>query len=112
MSNREISAHMKEIYGVGVSAEFISRVTDEVLGGRACMEESASARLLSGGLFDALRVKVKTAIPLRPKPCILPWPLEPTAPVKFSGCGCQTMKGPHTGQAYSMKSKLAAAMTF
>ena len=30
-SNREISAHMKEIYGVGVSAEFISRVTDEVL---------------------------------------------------------------------------------
>lgn len=31
MSNREISAHMKEIYGVGVSAEFISRVTDEVL---------------------------------------------------------------------------------
>lgn len=26
MSNREISAHMKEIYGVSVSAEFISRV--------------------------------------------------------------------------------------
>lgn len=31
MSNREISAHMKEIYGVSVSAEFISTVTDEVL---------------------------------------------------------------------------------
>ena len=28
MSNREISAHMKEIYGVSVSAEFISTVTD------------------------------------------------------------------------------------
>ena len=31
MSNREISAHMKEIYGVAVSAEFISRMTDEVM---------------------------------------------------------------------------------
>lgn len=31
MSNREISSHMKEIYGVSVSAEFISRVTDDVL---------------------------------------------------------------------------------
>ena len=112
MSNREISAHMKEIYGVGVSAEFISRVTDEVLEDVRAWRSRPLQDFLSGGLFDALRVKVKTAIPLRPKPCILPWPLEPTAPVKFSGCGCQTMKGPHTGQAYSMKSKLAAAMTF
>lgn len=31
MSNREISVHMKEIYGVSVSAEFISRVIDNVL---------------------------------------------------------------------------------
>lgn len=30
MSNREISAHMKEIYGVAVGAEFVSRVTDDV----------------------------------------------------------------------------------
>ena len=31
------------------------------------MEESASARLLSGGLFDALRVKVKNGNTITPK---------------------------------------------
>ncbi len=76
------------------------------------MEESASARLLSGGLFDALRVKVKNGNTITPKALYLALAVRADGSVKFSGCGCQTMKGPHTGQAYSMKSKLAAAMTF
>ena len=57
------------------SAEFISRVTDEVLEDVRAWRSRPLQGLLSGGLFDALRVKSKTAIPLRPKPCILPWPL-------------------------------------
>ena len=32
MTTREIRAHLDEIYGVGVSPELVSRVTDEVVG--------------------------------------------------------------------------------
>ena len=32
MNTREISSHLEELYGIGVSAEFISHVTERALG--------------------------------------------------------------------------------
>ena len=70
MSNREISAHMKEIYGVSVSTEFISRVTDDVLEDVRAWRSRPLQDFYPVVFFDALRVKVKAATPLRQKPCI------------------------------------------
>ena len=54
MSNREISAHMKEIYGVSVSAEFISRVTDDVLEDvRTWRSRPLQVRFIPVVFFDA-----------------------------------------------------------
>ena len=47
---REIQGHLEELYGVAVSPDLISRVTDAVLGG-AGVAEPASGRCLSGGVL-------------------------------------------------------------
>lgn len=67
MSNREISAHMKEIYGVSVSAEFISRVTDDVLEDVRTWRSRPLQDFYSVVFFDALRVKVKSGNTITPK---------------------------------------------
>ncbi len=67
MSNREISAHMKEIYGVGVSAEFISRVTDEILEDVREWRSRPLQDFYPVVFFDALRVKVKSGNSISPK---------------------------------------------
>lgn len=67
MSNREISAHMKEIYGVAVSAEFISRVTDDVLEDVRNWRSRPLQDFYPVVFFDALRVKVKSGNNIAPK---------------------------------------------
>ena len=67
MSNREISAHMKEIYGVSVSAEFISRVTDDVLEDVRTWRSRPLQDFYPVVFFDALRVKVKSGNTITPK---------------------------------------------
>lgn len=67
MSNREISAHMKEIYGVSVSAEFISTVTDEVLEDVRAWRSRPLQDFYPVVFFDALRVKVKSGNSITPK---------------------------------------------
>ncbi len=67
MSTREIVGHLRELYGIDVSPDLISAVTDAVL------EEVATwqARPLEAAyplvFFDALRVKVRDEGPVRNK---------------------------------------------
>jgi putative transposase len=59
MSVRDIAAHLKHIYQIEVSAEFISVVTDEIMQEVAAWQNRALERLYPVIFFDALRVKIR-----------------------------------------------------
>lgn len=61
---------MKEIYSVSVSAEFISRVTDDVLEDVRAWRSRPLQNFYPVVFFDALRVKVKSGNTITQKPCI------------------------------------------
>jgi transposase-like protein len=59
MSTRDIGAHLKEIYGVDVSADLISKVTDGVLEEVDTWQKRPLLATYSIVYFDALWVKVR-----------------------------------------------------
>jgi putative transposase len=54
-----IQAHLKELYGVAVSPDLISRVTDAVLEEVTAWQNRPLEALYPIVFFDALRVKVR-----------------------------------------------------
>lgn len=60
MSTREISSHLEELYGVGVSAEFISHVTESVLEDVKEWQNRPLDVCYPVVFFDALRVKIRS----------------------------------------------------
>ena len=58
---RDIRAHLEELYGLKVSADLISRVTDGVLDEVREWQSRALDRMYPIVLFDALRVKIRDA---------------------------------------------------
>lgn len=60
MSTREISAHIEEIYGIEVSADFISTVTDSVLEDIKEWQNRPLEECYPVVFFDAIRVKVRS----------------------------------------------------
>lgn len=60
MSTREISAHIQEIYGIEVSADFISTVTDSVLEDIKEWQNRLLEECYPVVFFDAIRVKVRS----------------------------------------------------
>ena len=59
MSVREIRKHLQELYGVEVSPDLISRVTDTVLSNIRAWQSRALDRVYPAVIFDALRVKIR-----------------------------------------------------
>ena len=59
MSVREIRGHLKELYGVEVSPDLISRVTDAVLEDVRTWQNRALESVYPVVIFDALRVKIR-----------------------------------------------------
>ena len=59
MSTREIQGHLKELYGVEVSPDLISRVTDAVLDEVREWQNRPLDPLYPIIFFDALRVKIR-----------------------------------------------------
>ena len=59
MSTREIQGHLQELYGLDVSPDLISTVTDSVLGEIAEWQNSPLEALYPLVFFDAIRVKVR-----------------------------------------------------
>lgn len=59
MSVREIQGHLKELYGVDVSPDLISRVTDAVLEAVRAWQNRALDSVYPVVIFDALRVKIR-----------------------------------------------------
>ena len=67
MSTREISAYLEEIYGVDVSAEFISHVTDSVLEEEKEWQNRPLEACYPVVFFDTLRVKIRTGSGVKAK---------------------------------------------
>ncbi len=59
MSAREIVGHLRELYGIEVSPDLISAVTDAVLGEIAAWQGRPLEQVYLLVFFDALRVKVR-----------------------------------------------------
>src|SRR5918912_365697 len=59
MSTREIVGHLRELYGIEVSPDLISAVTDAVLEEVAAWQARPLAAIYPLGFFDALRVKIR-----------------------------------------------------
>lgn len=58
---RDIQAHLEDLYGLKVSADLISRVTDAVLDEVREWQSRALERMYPIVIFDALRVKIRDA---------------------------------------------------
>jgi putative transposase len=56
---REVQGHLRRMYGVEVSSDLISRVTDEVMTEVKAWQSRALERLYPVVFFDALRVKIR-----------------------------------------------------
>ena len=59
MSNREIVGHLRELYGIDVSPDLISVVTDAVLDETAAWQARPLEPVYPLVFFDALRVKIR-----------------------------------------------------
>ncbi|MGH8454913.1 MAG: IS256 family transposase [Nevskiales bacterium] len=59
MSVREIQGHLLELYGLNVSPELVSTITDEVLGAAAEWQARPLDALYPIVYFDALRLKIR-----------------------------------------------------
>ncbi|MBP0650870.1 transposase, partial [Mycobacterium tuberculosis] len=59
MSTREIVGHVQELYGVDVSPDLISAVTDAVLDEIAIWQTRPLETVYPIVFFDALRVKIR-----------------------------------------------------
>jgi len=59
MSQREIQAHLEELYGISVSADLISRVTDAVIDEVKAWQSRPLDQIYPVIFFDALFVKVR-----------------------------------------------------
>lgn len=61
LSTRDIQAHLEELYGLKVSPDLVSRVTDAVLDEVREWQGRALERMYPIVIFDALRVKIRDA---------------------------------------------------
>ena len=59
LSVRDIQAHLEDLYGLRVSPDLISRVTDAVLSEVRAWQHRALDRMYPIVIFDALRVKIR-----------------------------------------------------
>jgi len=59
MSTREIAGHLHELYGIEVSANLISTVTDAVLDEVATWQQRPLDPVYPLVFFDAIRVKIR-----------------------------------------------------
>ena len=61
LSTRDIRAHLEEVYGLKVSADLVSRVTDAVLAEVSDWQNRALEPMYPIVFLDALRVKIRDA---------------------------------------------------
>ena len=98
MSVREIRGHLRELYGVGVSPDLISRVTDAVLEEVRAWQNRALESVFPVVVFDALRVKIRDEGIVRNKAVYLALAVtRGRRPATCSASGSRTRRAPSSG---------------
>src|SRR3954463_7925922 len=77
LSVREIQGHLAELYGIDVSPDLISAVTDAILDEIAAWQDRPLEAVYPLVFFDALRVKIRDEGGHRPQQGGLPRPRRP-----------------------------------
>ena len=105
MSTREIVGHLRDLYGIDISPDLISAITDAVLEEVATWQARPLETVYPLIFFDALRLKIRDEGLVRNKAC----PGEgrgpttsrsagaPTAARKSWGCGSNRTRAPNSG---------------
>src|SRR5881409_369735 len=95
---REIQAFLGEMYGVEVSPDLISTVTDAVVAEVTAWQARPLESMYPVVFFDALRVKIRDEATVRSaRPCTSRWPCCRTDRAIFSGSGLSRPKAPSFG---------------
>ncbi len=112
LSTRDIRAHLEEVYGLRVSADLISRVTDAVLDEVSDWQNRTLDPMYPIVFLDALRVKIRDAESRQVKseplerhwserqwrtPFTWPWASPQRASVRCWAFGSLQMKGLNSG---------------
>jgi len=112
LSTRDISAHLEDVYGLRVSADLISRVTDAVLEevsdwqNRAlepvypihcpavvCLQTMRGFSWMPCGSKSAMRKVVRS----KTRPYMWPWASPQKVNARFWDCGSRPTRGPNSG---------------
>ena len=97
MTVREIQGHLAEMYGVEVSPDLISPVTDAVLDEVTAWQSRPLERVYPVVFFDALRVKIRDEGTVRNKAIYLALASARRRQATSSGCGSSRPKAPSSG---------------
>ena len=99
MSTREIVGHLHDLYGIEVSPDLISAVTDAVLEEVAAWQARPLEAIYPLIFFDALRVNIATKGWCATRRCTLHSACGPMAARKSSGSGSNKTRVPSSGCA-------------
>nr|WP_309546294.1 transposase [Paraburkholderia sp. BL27I4N3] len=97
MSMREIQGHLLELYGLQVSPDLISTVTDEVLAEVEQWQQRPLEAMYPIVYFDALRLKIRDEGTVRNKAVYLALGIRADGARKCWVCGSSKPRGPSSG---------------
>lgn len=97
MSTGEIAGHIRKLYGVDVSADLISAVTDAVLEELAAWQTRPLEAVYPRVFFDALRVKIRTKARSETRPSTSLWACARTVPRRCLASGSSRTRAPSSG---------------
>jgi putative transposase len=97
MSVREIRGHLEELYGVDVSPDLISRVTDGVMDEIREWQSRPLDKVYPIIIFDALRVKIRDEGTVQQGGLPWRWASPWKATKRFWVCGLSKPKEPSSG---------------
>jgi putative transposase len=93
MSTREIQGHLRELYGIEVSPDLVSAVTDAVLDEIAAWQDRPLEPLYPLVVFDAIRVKVRDEGTVRNKAVYVALGVRPDGTKEVLGLWIEQSEG-------------------
>jgi len=97
MSTREITGHLRDLYGIEVSADLMSTVTDAVLDEFATWQQRPLDPVYPLVFFDAIRSRSATKGWSATRPSTSRWVSAPMVPKRCWACGSNRTKAPNSG---------------
>jgi putative transposase len=93
MSTREIQGHLRELYGLDVSPDLVSAVTDAVLEEVTEWQDRPLEALYPLMFFDAIRIKVRDEGTVRNKPVYVALGVRPEGTKEVLGLWIEQSEG-------------------